>query len=632
MLTNTESKKTYKISNVLLQNPPKIEGVEFIDENDKSEVKRLTVADFKIVRAIIYKMQEKYKNLKDVDCEIEAIKQLKNKFIKLNIDYKYKKNAHKIVFSDENQVRDIMIAEKSKEILKNKVNNKFEFSVDEIIEIANIKSRNAHYIRKKLTTMIVKTFYDAIEHKVNDEGVIYESIVSFSLIGSIRSERGKIYLSVVEDAIPYLFGLTKNYTLIEMLNMSKLKSIYSLILYELLKKNYKIQKQFVYKFEYLKKIFNSNRDFGTFRQKVLQTGIDEIQAVMGMDIYVTKIKEGKSVVAVKIIASNVPWDKNKMSSKSDNEIFAQFLLAKEAIENKITFIEYQKRIKECLKLVNKKELPNENFYRSNFKDAIKEIKIIEEVIKEAQLQSYISYDEWYFTFLLNENNQHLASSALECRAVIKKLHPQTIEIFKKIDIKYIEEDDQKTIDAKEISAEVLKIFSYKLFILDEEREKAERESYSLLATYSKKQILATIIWLMSKKGTFDRNNTYDIDVFFKNFKKYYHKTFVNDKKIQETQNKDDIEIFVNSFIEKLVQIDKYFSSNKNTDKTKSQMWKDTAIDKITTKENKNIFDENEKEILRKINREWISYNIDTIHYKEPKEKLYKLAKDLLKNL
>ncbi len=631
MSSNIQDNQTYKLSNELLNGSHKNGGVEVYDRSGKLVVRKQTTTDFKIVRAIIFKMQQKYKNVTDLDCEIEAVQNLSEKFKERGIYPTYKIKGRNLIFETVDRVRDVMVTEESRRILKTSINPNFEFSVDEIIKIANIKSSNAHYVRKQLASMTSKSFYNTVENKVDENGSIYESGLSFSLVGSIRSERGKIFISVVTDSIPYIFGLTKNYTAVEMLSMSMLNSIYSVILYELLKKNYKIQNRYYYKLEDLNNAFDSTAVFKVLKARILSVAIEELRDKMGMDVEMELKKEGRKVVSIKFIVSNAPFDKNRASNRSENELFAHFIMAKEILVNKLDFVAAKKRVSDCLRLINKNELPSIEIYRKNFEDNKKAIVIINKVLERHNIIHKYFYDEIYFTYLYADGpriHSCVAVTSLEVLEAIKSLHSDTVGTFIEVEAELSKHRIGEDLEIKEISFAILGLFDSRLFLLDEEKDDVNRGSFLLLSKYSKDHILDVVVWLKSPDGKFDLKNTHDVGTFIKSFQKLSHKCFTDKGDITVKESLEDeavITKLVEDFKKKLIDIDKYFSTINDV-RSKSQIWIDTKLELITIKDKEYLFTSLEKECIAQLTKTWISNNIDSLHYKEATSKIATIIK------
>lgn len=607
-LHSITDRSSYKISNELLDvNSSLSESL-----SDRS-VKKQTVTEFKINRAIIYKMQQKYSYIKDIDCEIEAIQRLKNKFEKLGFDITYKVKNTSLKFDTPNPVRDVMVSQVAKEVLIEKVNKTFEFDSQEIFQIANIKSTNAHYIRKKMSGSINQKFYNTVEHKVDDNGEIYESGLSFSIITSIRSERGKIKISVEDNSIPYLFGLTKNYTPVEMLTISRLTSVYSVVLYELLKKNYKIQKNYYYKLAELQNYFDIDTLYSKFKTKVIDVAVTELQEKTGMEIIINTKRSGKAIAFIQFIVKNAPFDKKSASSKSENELFAHFIIAKEIIQNDYTTLVSQTKISECVKLINKGTFPNESVYRKIFHDNRVALSIIKNTISKYGLEFNYEVDELCFTLTrpgISNTKQYVAITALESLAIIKNEHPETIDSINAALAEVVSVDEK--ID--DITDKVISLFETKVIMFDEERESIKNKIVDLLEMYSVQQVIQVTRWLKTSDGKFDLTNVYNIDKFIHYFEKLLHKSNVLSVDIPVAVKVSKERSDTNAFVKKLKSLDAYYTKLESK-KSRSQLWIDTKFESIGVSGEK-VFNTVELAVVEAVGVQWIIDNVDTIEYQE----------------
>ena len=104
--------------------------------------------------------------------------------------------------------------------------------------------------------------------------------------------------------------------------------------------------------------------------------------------------------------------------------------------------------------------------------------------------------------------------------------------------------------------------------------------------------------------------------------KLSHKSFVDSETnpaLKSELSSADKSISKN-FIEKLKDLNKFFSSKKE-ERSISQIWIDTKLEKITIKNGDFLFSETEKGLIKLLGQTWIGENVDTLQNKEPMEKI-----------
>ena len=106
---------------------------------------------------------------------------------------------------------------------------------------------------------------------------------------------------------PYLFDLQEKFTSYGLYNVLKMKSQYSIRLFELLK-SYAYQLQKTFEVDELKKLLmvdavKSYHDYGMFRQKVLEPAIREVNELTELNITMEPETKGRKVIKVKFTIS-----------------------------------------------------------------------------------------------------------------------------------------------------------------------------------------------------------------------------------------------------------------------------------------------------------------------------------------
>lgn len=122
---------------------------------------------------------------------------------------------------------------------------------------------------------------------------------------TIHKNDGVITIRLDEDLKPYLLELKEKYTQYELIYTLKMKSKYSIRLYELLKsrqydklKNYKVK----YSIDELKRLLDAEnyKSFKDFRRRVLEKATEEINLYSDINIDLTAMKQGKTITEIEI--------------------------------------------------------------------------------------------------------------------------------------------------------------------------------------------------------------------------------------------------------------------------------------------------------------------------------------------
>mgnify|MGYP002529357588 CR=1 FL=1 len=117
-----------------------------------------------------------------------------------------------------------------------------------------------------------------------------------------NKKKGTVYIKVDEDLVPYLFGLKKQFTQYQLLDILAMKSAYSIRIYELLK-SYAGLKKKVFELDDLKQKLmvediSSYERFPDFRRKVLDVSVNEINALTALNVSYEPIFKGRKVVKI----------------------------------------------------------------------------------------------------------------------------------------------------------------------------------------------------------------------------------------------------------------------------------------------------------------------------------------------
>lgn len=175
-----------------------------------------------------------------------------------------------------------------KELLKQRLD------IKDIIRVCGMKDSGNNYelIKGAYKSLRDRSWWYALDDKS-------ESLVYF--YSDVRAEKGTGYIEVTfgERMMPYLIELKDNFTAYELNNVLKMKSQYGIRLYELLKSHQWKKKKIEYEIDQLKKILNvdqivSYKKFGLFKNKVIDTAINEINELTDLAVSYELKKLGRS--------------------------------------------------------------------------------------------------------------------------------------------------------------------------------------------------------------------------------------------------------------------------------------------------------------------------------------------------
>ena len=168
--------------------------------------KKTSILEKKIAFNIQAEVQKRTSTINRQEIEEEATNIINHKLIKLNLV----DETGKVLISKE--MREIAIAEESRKIMKMKINNRFEFSKNELLEITKTSSNNAYHLSKTLNNLQGKDTHTIYESYVTEDfSEIRQrkmNINMFPMTGedisltNLDSDE-KILIKIDEDYIPY---------------------------------------------------------------------------------------------------------------------------------------------------------------------------------------------------------------------------------------------------------------------------------------------------------------------------------------------------------------------------------------------------------------------------------------------
>lgn len=167
-----------------------------------------------------------------------------------------------------------------------------------------------------------KNFYDYIKEvalKLESKRIVVEGsnekkkryFTTIRLINKPRYEEGEYHLVVDldKDLIPYIIDLKRNFTRYEIENILRLKSTYSVRLYELLKQYQSIGNRKI-NIDDLRDYLGIEKDeydrFYDFERRVLKVAKKEIDKYTDLEVDYEKIKTGRKITGIKFTIDSKP--------------------------------------------------------------------------------------------------------------------------------------------------------------------------------------------------------------------------------------------------------------------------------------------------------------------------------------
>ena len=177
------------------------------------------------------------------------------------------------------------------------VDDKFEVSVSEIADLANLKNTNAAYLElKKAADRLLKRIIVIDDPNPNDPE---ESQLKTHWISGIRyyNKAGKVKLTFAADVLPYLSELTREFTKYKLQHVANFTSSYSIRLYELLCQWQSTGEREV-SIDWLKDQFQLDGKYGritNLKNRVIAPALDDINKHSNLWVKYGQRKTGRNV-------------------------------------------------------------------------------------------------------------------------------------------------------------------------------------------------------------------------------------------------------------------------------------------------------------------------------------------------
>lgn len=191
----------------------------------------------------------------------------------------------------------------------------YDFDILEYAKICGISADNGRIYEETkslLKGLIQKVYFIPLE-----DGT--ETTVNWVNKVWTNKRSGKAKIRLDEDMIPYLFDLQGKFTSYGLYNLLRMKSQYSIRLFELFK-SYDWIKSKTFEVDELKRLLmvediKSYSDFGKFRQKVLEPAMQEINDGTILRVSMEQITKGRKVEKVKFRIRNLEHEEQEKRKK-----------------------------------------------------------------------------------------------------------------------------------------------------------------------------------------------------------------------------------------------------------------------------------------------------------------------------
>lgn len=176
----------------------------------------------------------------------------------------------------------------------------YEFDILEYAQICEIANNGRLYDETKA---LLKGLQSKVMWLTLEDGT--ETTVNWVNKAWTNKKSGKARIRLDEDMTPYLFDLQEKFTSYGLYEILKMKSQYSIRLYEIFASYEWIGKK-TFEVDELKRMLmvddiKTYQNFKNFRLRVLETAIEEINTQTEMNVSMNPITKGRKVVAVEFI-------------------------------------------------------------------------------------------------------------------------------------------------------------------------------------------------------------------------------------------------------------------------------------------------------------------------------------------
>lgn len=175
----------------------------------------------------------------------------------------------------------------------------YEFDILEYAKVCDISADNGRVYEE--TKALLKGLISKVMWLTLEDGT--ETTVNWVNKVWTNKRSGKAKIRLDEDMTPYLFNLQEKFTSYGLYNILKMKSQYSIRLFEILK-SYAYQKSKTFEVDELKRMLmtednKSYSNFAELKRRVLSPAIEEINELTDITVSMEQITKGRKVEKVK---------------------------------------------------------------------------------------------------------------------------------------------------------------------------------------------------------------------------------------------------------------------------------------------------------------------------------------------
>jgi len=194
--------------------------------------------------------------------------------------------------------------------MKDKDFRRITLTVQEFATLVGVKNRSSIYTSLEMITDKILSRVFRIETEY--------SVTKFQALSRAKyvKKTGTVELTIHQDMMPYLLEISKNFTVYELKNITKMTSSYALRVYELVKMFERLG-EVTYDIDNLRKKLGINAgeltNFSDFNRYVLSIARREINSKTDLQLEYEPIKEGRKVALIKFKVKHI---NNKKITKS----------------------------------------------------------------------------------------------------------------------------------------------------------------------------------------------------------------------------------------------------------------------------------------------------------------------------
>jgi len=266
-------------------------------------------------------------DIEDKDKKTKSIVLVKsNTLINARLSQKYTLNEQKLILWILSNVTE-----------KHAVQNE-ELELD-VIDFANLINSPRENIYREAKTIATKLLSKTLLLEDEDE----KGFVACNWFSGMRYRSGRFYIRVYDGLIPHLINLKKCFTSYKLSYALTLQSSYAIRLYELLSQYIKIKNR-TFDIDVLRQnlgILNGElKQFGHFKERVLDISEREINAKTDIRIAWEAIRKGRKVTHIKFLIESTEIQNHSPNQEKDithfvSEDVSKRLLALGITENKV---------------------------------------------------------------------------------------------------------------------------------------------------------------------------------------------------------------------------------------------------------------------------------------------------------